>query len=91
MVPVVGVDYAHTTAFATEAYSLSPGPPISMPVSGSIPVPNQLVSAVGQGLETAPTVSDHAAFTIVVANYWSFSTCLWPYIVHYRPHYQMQI
>jgi len=34
MVPVVGVDHAPTTVFATEAYLLSP-----TPVSGSIPIP----------------------------------------------------
>ena len=71
MVPVVGADYASTTAFATEAYTLSPGPPTS------VLVPKQLGSASGQGLEIPPTVSDHAVLTIVVANYWSFSTCLW--------------
>jgi hypothetical protein len=69
MAPVVGVDHAPTTAFAKEAYTLSPGPPISMPVSELILVPKQLGSASGQGLETPPTVSDHAVLTIVVANY----------------------
>ena len=84
MVPVVGVDHAPTTAFATEAYTPSPGPPISVPVSGSISM--QLGSASGQGLETPPTVSDHAVHTIVVANYWSFSTCLCPLVDRYHPH-----
>ena len=62
MVPVLGVDHAPTTAFAAEAPTLSPGPPIS------VPVPKQLGSPSGQGLETPPTVSDHAVLTIVVAN-----------------------
>ena len=62
MVPVVGVDHAPATAFATEAYRLSPGAPIS------VPLPKQLGSASGRGLETPPTVSDHAVLTIVVAN-----------------------
>ena len=84
MVPVVGVDHAPTTAFATEAYTLPPGPSISVPVSGSIPVLKQVGSASGQGLETPPTVSDPAVHAIV-ANYWSFSTYLWLPIDHYRP------
>ena len=37
MAPVVGVDHAPTTTFATEAYTLPLGPPISVPISGSIP------------------------------------------------------
>ena len=85
MVPatVFGVDHAPTMAFTTEAYTLSPGPPISVPVSRSItPVPKQLPSASGTVLET---VSDNAVLTIDVANYWSFSTRLWPPIVHLRP------
>ena len=82
-VPVAGVDHAPTTAFATEAYTLSPGSPISVPVSGSIPV--QFGSASGQGLETPPTVSGHAVHTIFVADYWSFRICLWPPIDCYRP------
>jgi hypothetical protein len=49
---MVRADHAPTTAFATEAYTLSPGPPISATV------PKQLGSASGQGLETPPTVSD---------------------------------
>ena len=73
MVPVVGVGHAPTTAFATEAYTLSP---ISAPVLGP---------ASGRGLETPPTVSDHVVLTIVIANYWPFSNCLWPPIVRYRP------
>ena len=66
MAPVVGADHASTTALATEAYTLSSGPPVSAPVSGSIPVPKQLGSSSGQGLETPPTVSDHAVLKIVV-------------------------
>ena len=80
MVPVVGVDHAFTTVFATE---LSPASPILLPVSGLIPA--QLDSASGRGLETPPTVSDHTVHTIVVADYWSFSTCLWLPIDHYCP------
>ena len=75
MVPVAGVDHAFTTVFATEAYTLSPGSPIS----GS----KQLGSTSGGGLGAPSTVSDHAVLTIVIANYWSFSTCLWPLIVRY--------
>ena len=56
MVPVVGVDHTRTTAFATEAY-------ISVAISGSIPVHQQPGSASGRGLETPPTVSDHAVHT----------------------------
>ena len=76
MVRVVGVDHAPTTVpvFFTEAYP-GPEPPVS------VPVPKQLGSASDRGLETPPTVSDHAALTIVVANYWSFSICAWS--VHY--------
>ena len=87
MVPVVGVDHAPTTVFATDAYTLapSPGPLISVPVSGLIAMPKQVGDASGQGLESPHTVSDHAMLTIVVANNWSFSTCLRPPIVHYRP------
>ena len=94
MVPasVFGVDHAPTMAFTTEAYTLSPDPPISVPVSRSIvPVHKQLGSALGSAsgavLETplALTVSDNAVLTIVVANYLSFSIRLWPPIVHYRP------
>ena len=62
--------------------SLFPGLPILVPVS---PVPTQLGSASGGGLETRPTVSGYAVLTIVVANYWSFSTCIRPPIVHYCP------
>jgi len=51
MVPVVGVDHAPTTAFASEAYT--PSPTISAPVSGS----KQLGSASGQGLETPAHMS----------------------------------
>jgi hypothetical protein len=67
VVPVVGVDHAPTAAFATEAYALSQGPPIS------VPVPKQLGSANGRGLDTQPTVSDNALLTIVVTNYWSLA------------------
>ena len=68
MVPVVDAPMA----FATEAHTPPPGPPIS------VPVPKQLDSACDQGLETSPTVSDHVMLTIVVANYWLISICLWP-------------
>ena len=68
MLPVVGVDHA-PKAFATEAHTLSPGPPILAPISGSIPAPKQLGSASGLELETPSTVSDHAVHMIVVANY----------------------
>jgi hypothetical protein len=90
MVPDVGVDHAPITVFATEAYTPtmtpSPGLPISVPVSGSIPVPEQLSAGDRElELETPPTVSVHAVLTIVIANYWSFSTCLWPPIVHFHP------
>ena len=77
---VVSIDHvlpATTFATLTEAHKLTPGLPISVPVSELIPVPNQLGSAGGRGLETPPTVSDHAVLTIVIANYWSSSTCLW--------------
>jgi hypothetical protein len=86
MVPVVGVDHAPTTAFATEACTLSPDPPISVPASGSLLVHKQLQvgSATGRG-ETPPSVSDNAVLTIVVTNYRSFSTRLWSPIVHYHP------
>jgi hypothetical protein len=57
VVPADGVDHAPTTD------ALSPGPPIS------VPVPKQLDSASGRGLETQPTVSDQAVLMIVVANY----------------------
>ena len=85
MVPVVGVDHASATAFGAEDNTLHPAPSISVPISGSIPVPKQLGSASGGGLETSPTVSDHIMLTIVVANYWSFSTYIRPPVVHYRP------
>ena len=79
MVPVVGVDRAlASTVFAMNT-NASPDPPIS------VPGPKQLDSASGRRLETSPTVSDHAVLAIVVANDWSFSTCLWPPIVHRRP------
>jgi hypothetical protein len=76
---VVGIDHTPTPALAMEAYSLSPGTPFS------VPVPKQLGSASDLGLETPLKVSDHPVLMIVVANYWSFSTCLWPPIVHYCP------
>ena len=67
MAPMDGADHAPTTPSAR-----------SVPAaSESITVPKQLGSASGQGLETLPTVNEHAVL-IVVANYWSFSTCLWP-------------
>ena len=84
-VPVVHVDHAPAPVFSTEPYSPSPAPTIPLPVSGLIPVPKQLDSASGGGLETRPTVSDRAELTIVVANYWSFSTCIRTPVVHYRP------
>ena len=65
MDPMVVVDHAPTTSFASEACTLSPDPSFSVLVSGSIPAPG---SASGRGLETPPTVSDHAVATIVVAN-----------------------
>ena len=73
---MVGVGHASTTVYATdsEVYTLPSISPV--PVSGSIPVAEQLVSASGQGFETPPTVSDHAVLMIVVADYLSFSTCL---------------
>ena len=64
---MVGVD-APTTA---SAKTLSPAPPMSD--SESVPVPKQLSSASGRGLETQPTVSDNSVLTIVVANYWSLA------------------
>ena len=77
---MVGVDHApSTTAFATEL-----GPPISVPVSELIPVPKQPGSAVDRGLETPSAVSDHGVLMIVLANYRSFSTCLWPLAVYYH-------
>ena len=67
MAPMDGADHAPTTPSAR-----------SVPAAPeSITVPKQLGSASGQGLETLPTVNEHAVL-IVVANYWSFSTCLWP-------------
>jgi hypothetical protein len=87
MVPVIGADHATTTAFATETNTMSPGPPVSAPM------PKQLASAArsasDRGLETQLTVSEDALLTIVVADHWSFSTCLWPPIVNYRPRYPM--
>ena len=77
MVPVVGVGHTPTTEFATEAYSLSPGSPISVPVPKQL----QVSSARGRGLETPTTVSDHV-LTTVVANNWLFSICLRQPIVH---------
>ena len=60
MIPVV-VDHESNIAFSTEGNTLSSGPPISAPVSGSIPVSEQLGSASGQGLETLPThtINEH--------------------------------
>ena len=69
MVPA-GPDHALTTAFATEAYTPSPGLLISVSVPPiSVSVPNQLGSASVRGLETPSTVSNHALLAIVVANY----------------------
>ena len=75
--PVVQVgDHKPTTAFAAEAYSLSPSTGLLIPVS----VPKQI------GSTSAPsTVSDYAAVTIVITNYWSFSTCLRSAAVHCPP------
>jgi hypothetical protein len=64
MVPLIGVDHVPTPAFATEAYTLSPGSPVT------VPAPKQHGSASGRRLETQPTVSDHAVLTIVVTDYW---------------------
>lgn len=72
MVPAVGVDEPTSTF----AQTLSPSPPIS------VPVPMQLSSASGRELETQPTVSDSAVLTIIVSIYYSFSTCLKPLIVY---------
>ena len=72
---MTGVAHA-PTAFATEAYT--PGTPVI------VPIPKQLGSASGRGLEIQPIVSDHAILTIVAANYWSFSTRLWLPIDHHR-------
>ena len=78
-----------TTTVTTEAYTSSPpGPPISAPISELIPVPKELLTS-GQGLETPPTVGDLAVLTIVVANYWLSSACLWLPIVRYRPRCQI--
>ena len=52
MVPIAGVDHAPTTD------TLSPSPPIS------VSVPKELDSAGGRGLDTQPTVSDHAVLTM---------------------------
>ena len=71
MVPVVGVDHGPATA--------SPGPPVS------VSVPDQLGSASVPGLEAPPTVSDHTALMIIVANDWSISIFLRLGVVHYRP------
>jgi len=54
-IPVVNVDDAPTTTFATEATSSTPGPSIRVPGSGLISEPKQLGSASGQGLKTPPT------------------------------------
>ena len=59
---MVGIDHASTTVFATEAYTLSTGPPISVPVT------TQLGFASRQGSETSLTVSDHVVIMIVVTN-----------------------
>ena len=62
MVPVVGVDHAPTAAFATEAYTPSQDPSLSVSVSGS----KQLSSASGRKLESPPTVSVLAVLTIAL-------------------------
>jgi len=49
MVLVVGVDHAPATAFATEAYTLSPGPPIShMSLATHSPLSSSLPDAIMQ-------------------------------------------
>ena len=80
MAPEAAADHNPT---ATEAYTLSSGPAVT------VSVPKRLDSAGGGGteIEIQSTVSDHAVLMIVLllTNYSSFSTCLWPPIVHYRP------
>ena len=66
MIPVVGVDHAPTTAFASEVHTPSQDALISQPVSGSIAVPKQLGTTSDRRLETPSTVSDHAVLLIVV-------------------------
>ena len=67
--------------------------PYSAPISELIPVPKPLGSSTsGQGLETPSTVSsNYSVLTFVVPNYWSFRTCFWLPIVHYRPRCQNKI
>ena len=85
----IGVDDAPASAFAMEVYTMSPRPSTAVPISGLIPVPKQLGSTSSGGLETPPAVSDYTMLTIVVANYWSFSNCIWLPIVQYQPHFPM--
>ena len=77
---MVVVDHAPITEFATdsEAYTLSPDLQISVPIS------KQHGSAGSGGLDTQPTVSDHAIHMTFFVNQWSFSTLCSP-IVHYLP------
>ena len=67
---MVDKDHALTTTVATDTNTWSPpGSPIPAPISELIPmpVPKQFSSSTsGQGIETPPTVSDHAVLTIVV-------------------------
>lgn len=62
---MIVVDHAPATAFATEAHTLFPNPPIK------VPMPKQFGSATSSGrrLETQPTVSDNTVLTIIVADY----------------------
>ena len=71
MVPVVDIDHAPTTTVVAEAYTSSPPrPPSSVPISELIPAPKQFSSSTSSiGLDTPPTVSDHALLTVVVANF----------------------
>ena len=83
VVPIVDVDDPLTTTFATEAYTLFSGP--GAPISAAVPMSKQLESVSGGRLENPSTVSDHAALTIVITYYMSFSIrCLRSAVVHYR-------
>ena len=52
--PVVGINHVPIAASATDSVAYTLSP----------------ISALVSGLETSPSVSDHAVLTIVVANYW---------------------
>lgn len=82
VVPVVVVDHAPFTEFATEAYTLSPDLQISVPKS------KQHGSAGSGGLDTQPTVGNHVVHTDFSVNQWSFSTLCLP-LVRYRPRCSM--